>query len=261
MEQEAVRVPPPPRLQRIIRVVLPAFNEEKALVPLTGRIRQMMVFHGLDYEITVVDDGSSDDTLKVAKECAREMPIRILRHLKNAGLGATIRDGLIDAVKNAGEHDIIITMDADNSHTPGLILRMVRLIDEGCDVVIASRFTPGARVLGVSFFRQILSIGASWMVRLLLPIPGVKDFTCGFRAYRADILREAFAKYQTSFIEQEGFQCMVDILLKLRDLDLVFGEVPLIHRYDLKPSSSKMNVGRTVMGTIKLLLSRRFGSR
>jgi dolichol-phosphate mannosyltransferase len=163
----------------------------------------------------------------------------------------------LDAVQRAQEHDIIVTMDADNSHTPGLILRMVRAIDEGCDVVIASRFVSGAQVHGVSLFRRILSRGASLLFQAVLPISGVRDYTCGYRAYRADILRQAFAEYRHAFIEQEGFQCMIDILLKLSLLDLVFGEVPMILRYDLKESSSKMKITSTIQGSLRLLINRR----
>jgi dolichol-phosphate mannosyltransferase len=66
-----------------------------------------------------------------------------------------------------------------------------------------------------------------------MPIRGVRDYTCGYRAYRGRVLRQAFQRYGDDFINQEGFQCMVDILLKLRKMDVIFGEVPLILRYDL----------------------------
>ncbi len=242
---------------RRIRIVLPAYNEENSLAPLLQGIEQAMGFHQFDYEILLVDDGSQDRTLKVSRDNSQRIPLRILQHVKNAGLGATIRDGLFDAVQRADEHDVIVTMDADNSHTPGLILRMVRAVDEGCDVVIASRYADGAQIHGVSLFRKILSLGASWLFRLVLPIPGVKDYTCGYRAYRADILRSAFTRYRQTFVEQDGFQCMVDILLKLRPMNLVFGEVPLILRYDRKRSQSKMKIGSTILGSLKLLARRR----
>jgi dolichol-phosphate mannosyltransferase len=209
--------------------------------------------------VILVDDGSCDGTERLAQERAERIPMLVKRHEVNQGLGATIRDGLFAAAGRAEEGDVVVTMDADDTHTPGLIRRMVRMIDEGHDVVIASRYQPGARSLGVPLVRRFLSAGASLLFRMLLPIQGVRDFTCGYRAYRAEVIQDAMAEHGAAFVEQEGFQCMVDILLKLRRQPLIFGEVPLILRYDTKQSVSKMNVPRTVASTLALLLRARLG--
>jgi len=150
-------------------------------------------------------------------------------------------------------------MDADNTHSPGLIRAMTRRIHEGADVVIASRFRPGADVAGVPLHRRLLSRWASWLFMAFFPIHGVRDYTCGFRAYRGPVLRDAFERYGEEFIDQDGFQCMVDILLKLRRLDVIFAEVPMILRYDRKSGASKMNVLRTTTGTLWLMARRRLG--
>ena len=130
-------------------------------------------------------------------------------------------------------------MDADDTHTPGLILRMVRMIREGHDIVIASRYRSGARVFGLSIGRRFLSWAASWLFRLLFPTPGVRDFTCGYRAYRGSTLHAAISKYGDQFVTAEGFQCMVDVLLKLRRMPVIFGEVPMILRYDRKAGKAR----------------------
>jgi len=152
-------------------------------------------------------------------------------------------------------------MDADNSHPPGLIVRMLQLIGEGHDVVIASRYQPGGRVLGLSFFRGFLSLGAAWMFRLLFPIRRVRDYTCGFRAYKVPVLQRAL-KENPNFVSERGFSCMVDILLKLRTTQppLVMNEVPMVLRYDKKAGASKMRVFRTVKDTLRLLARRRLGN-
>jgi dolichol-phosphate mannosyltransferase len=85
----------------------------------------------------------------------------------------------------------------------------------------------------------------------------VTDFTCGYRAYRAEALQQAYGAYGDTFVDQDGFQCMVDVLLKLRRLPLIFGEVPMILRYDLKRGSSKMRLTRTALKTLRLLWQRR----
>lgn len=243
--------------QKKIWIVLPAYNEEGNLSPLLEKIDESMQDDGFQYEVVLVDDGSQDQTLQVASQYATQMPLRIERHMKNMGLGATIRDGLKLAAENCGDNDIVVAMDCDNTHTPGLIRSMVRLIREGNDVVIASRFQKGAQVRGVPFHRQILSIGMSVLYRTILPIRGVRDYSCGYRAYRGGILREAFKKYGDRFVSQNGFECMVDILLKLRKMDVIFTEVPLILRYDFKIGKSKMDVIQTISQTLSLLLRRR----
>jgi dolichol-phosphate mannosyltransferase len=149
-------------------------------------------------------------------------------------------------------------MDADATHNPGLILRLMRMIIEGHDVVIASRFQPGARVIGLVWYRKLLSILASIIFRITYPIKGVKDYTCGYRAIRADVLKSAMDEYGDRFFDQDGFQALVDILLKLRKRKLLFGETPLILRYDQKGGMSKMNVGRTIKKTLILIVKRFF---
>jgi dolichol-phosphate mannosyltransferase len=160
----------------------------------------------------------------------------------------------------ARDDDIIVTMDSDNTHTPALIADMVRGVREGYDVVIASRFRSGARILGVPLYRRLLSRCASWAFRLAFPTRGVRDFTSGYRAYRAGLLVRAFDTYGEQFVAESGFACTVDILLKLRSLGARMHELPLVLRYDFKYSISKMYVMRTLSETLRLLVARRLGA-
>jgi dolichol-phosphate mannosyltransferase len=258
---ELVRAPRPPhRVSRII-VVLPAYNEEANIGNLLRRIFESLTDENFGFSIIVVDDGSSDRTHQILEEYGRDFPLVVHRHEENQGLGATIRDGLREAAAVASERDIVITMDADESHTPGLMIRMIRMIREGYDVVIASRYQRGSRVYGLGLRRRIMSRAASLLMRVLFPTPGVSDYTCGYRAYRAEALQQAYAQYGDSLVDQDGFQCMVDILLKLRKLPLIFGEVPLILRYDLKLGQSKMRLMKTSVSTLGLLWRRKIGAR
>lgn len=236
------------------RVVLPAYNEEQTLPVLLMRLDRAFAEEGLPGDVLVVNDGSTDGTADAVRSYGGTLPVRLLDLQPNRGLAEAIKAGLLEALKTADDDDIIVTMDADNSHTPGLILRMVRMIREGSDVVIASRYQAGARIRGVSAFRQLLSLGASLLFRLVARVPGVRDYTCGYRAYRAEVLRNAFDHYHDQLIRQTGFGCMAEILLKLKALDPIIHEVPLILRYDLKHSTSKMKVWRTVRETLLMLL-------
>jgi dolichol-phosphate mannosyltransferase len=244
---------------RKVVVALPAFNEEPNLPDLLARIDLALSEVPLAYQILLVDDGSTDRTADVAAEWAEKIHLQVRSHPTNMGLGATLRDGLEWARDVANPQDVIVTMDSDNSHTPELIVRMVRMIREGHDVVVASRFQDGSRVRGVPFSRRVLSRLASWLFRVVFPIKGIKDYTSGYRAYKAGALQDALDNDPT-FFDQDGFQVMVDVLLKLRrNRTLIFGEAPLILRYDMKEGESKMDVGATVSNTLRLIALRRVG--
>lgn len=240
-------------------IVLPAYNEEANLPPLLERIEETLADSGLEGRVVLVDDGSADDTGRIASEFAQRLPLEILTHEVNQGLGATIRDGLTRAAELAAPEDVIVSLDADNSHPPELIPRIVARVREGNDVVVASRYQPGSAIRGVPFLRRVMSWGAGLLFRSIYPVPGVRDYTCGFRGYRARVLQEALERDGERFFDQDGFQCMVDILLKLARRPLVFSEVPLVLRYDLKGGVSKMRVAQTVKKTLSLLLRRRLG--
>ncbi len=238
-------------------MVLPAYNEEDALPQLVDSLVEQLREENREFEILVVNDGSEDRTWEVVEAYSGKAPIRLYNNETNRGLAETLRTGLLEALKLAAKDDIIITMDADNTHPAGLVIRMVRLIREGTEVVIASRYRNGSYVRGVPLPRRFLSYGASWLCRLLFPIRGVRDYTCGYRAYRVTALSQLISRYGEDFISEKGFASMVDILLRLREQQLIFTEVPLILRYDLKPGRSKMNVSRTINETLNLLVRRR----
>ena len=243
----------------MVILTLPAYNEEATLPRLLVAIREAMEENQIAYRVIVVNDGSTDATAKVIRDmAAHEIPLTLVDHDHNRGLGESIRTGLMHALIEATDKDIIVTMDSDNTHGPGLIVRMVRNIREGNDVVIASRYRPGARIIGVPGYRRLLSRVGSLAFRVIFPTPNVRDFTSGYRAYRAGMLRHAFDTYGEEFVAQSGFSCMVDILLKLRRLDAIMSEVPLVLRYDLKEGVSKMLVVRTIFETLGLMLRRRF---
>src|SRR5215475_6691888 len=123
-----------PRERRTVYVVLPVYNEEARIGSLLEHIDEAMDDAGIAYRVLLVDDGSRDSTANIIERYAQHMPITMMRHEVNLGLGATIRDGLLAAARTASAADIIVTMDADDTHAPGLVLRMVRMISEGHDV-------------------------------------------------------------------------------------------------------------------------------
>jgi dolichol-phosphate mannosyltransferase len=208
----------------------------------------------LVFEAIVVNDGSVDDTLCVARSQAALMPLTIVDHGRNRGLGEAMKSGLLKASALAGLQDVIVMMDADNTHSPKLVGSMVNKIGEGYDLVVASRFVDGGKQVGLRMHRRILSRSASMLLSVLFPISGINDYSCGYRAYSSAIIRKSLETYGTSFIEEQGFTCLLDLLLKLRRLGIRSCQVPLVLRYDHKLSASKMRIMQTILRYLRLIM-------
>ena len=238
-------------------VVLPAYNEEGGLPDLLSAIEHVFAINGREYHIIVVDDASTDLTAEIARQAAAELPLTLVQHKTNQNLSGALRTGFETAIKFAEPHDVIITMDGDNTHPPAIINSLLQKIAEGYDVMIASRFQPGSRAYGVPISRAFTAFSARLLFKLIMPIPAVRDYTCGYRAFRANVLRDSMKYYGDQWVSEKGFSCMVDVLLKMRRFNYIMGEVPMLLRYDQKEGASKMKVLKTIGQTIKLLLSRR----
>ncbi|MGE5508704.1 MAG: glycosyltransferase family 2 protein [Chitinophagales bacterium] len=239
----------------MISFVLPAYNEEANLPPLLEKIAAVMAESGRLYRVVAVNDGSRDRTPQVLSELSARIPIEVVTHPINLGLPQTILDGLRYASQGCDPGDIVITMDADNTHEPRYALELIRRVEEGCDVAIASRYRPGAAEVGLSAHRRFLSKAVNVMLAACLPIPGVRDYTCGYRAYRASLLQQLFAVYGERLIESTTFSAMAEILLKAGFLGLAAGEIPLVLRYDQKAGASKMRVVRTILDYLRMIAS------
>lgn len=232
-------------------VVLPAFNEEASLPPLLHRLAD--VARTEEVTVWVVDDGSADATVAVAEAGYGGLDVRVVRHLVNLGLGRAVQSGLRAALEEAGPDDVVVVMDADDTHDPALIRALQAEITAGADVAICSRFVPGGDDRTAPFGRRLLSRGAAQLFHRALDVDGVRDFTSGYRAYRASLLARASAHWGERLIEEQGFACMVELLLKLRHCRPVITEVPLALRYDRKQGPSKLKLRRTVVQYLKLL--------
>lgn len=238
----------------MIYVMLPAYNEEKALPVLLDSFSRLFRESELPYKVVVVDDGSVDRTASIAERYARNMPLELLKHGVNKGLGAAMRTGLSRVAKISTATDLVVTMDADNTHNPDILLRMLKKMEEGADVVIASRYETGGDEVGLKLHRKILSRGASFLLDICFKVEGAKDYTCGYRMYRCSVLKNAFNRYGENFIVENGFVCMAEILVKVAYLPARVAEVPLVLRYDLKEGTSKMKKLKTIMRYLRFIV-------
>jgi dolichol-phosphate mannosyltransferase len=246
----------------VIWVIFPAWNEEKVIRPTL--LELWKAYRGRDeaYTAVLVDDGSTDRTVAQAQaavaESGGEMKLQVLSHTVNQGLGAGLRTGIYWVLDHAADDDVLVTLDADNTHPPALIPELVKRVRAGADLSIASRYRAGAEVHGVPGHRRALSDIASVLFSTIYPIPGVKDYTCCFRAYRIPLLRRARAVYGEQLCTARGFEAVMDLLLRLGPLDMKVDEMGFVLDYGDRVGQSKMKVFKTIRSTLSLLVKRRW---
>ena len=232
--------------------VLPAYNEEESLPNLLKRIADLKSSHNVKVNVVVVNDGSTDNTATLAEQNSKNLNLTLVNHEKNMGLGQAVQTGIKEALSQAGSNDIILIMDADDTHDVSLMDEMINKIEDGADIVIASRFVEGGNDQSAPPFRRMLSRGASVVFKTILPLNKINDFTSGFRAYRVSLLNKASFHWGETLILEQGFACMVELLLKLRHWNPNIVEIPFYLRYDRKLGASKLKLFKTLMQYLKL---------
>jgi len=239
----------------MIWIGLPAYNEQERIGHLLMDISKSLKRGHQQYNIVVYDDGSRDKTVQtVLAEKKHGVNVDIIEGKVNKGLAHALTRLIAHCTGLSGIDDVIIIMDADATHNPEHMNRMINYIRDGFDVIIASRYTPYSRMRGLAWHRRIFSNVANMAFRLLFPIRGIRDYTCAYRAYTSKILKLAQELYSDRLIEEDSFACMAELLIKLRKLDIIACEIPLILRYDKKIGPSKMNVAVTVLRTLNLFI-------
>lgn len=237
-----------------VLIGLPAYNEETGIANVLKNISQFRNVSRYTIEVLVVNDGSTDRTVQVIQDFARDhLFVKMINHAENKGLGEAIKTILRYTTENMADDDVLVTMDADNTHSPLLIESMIgKLISHELDLVVASRFTNGGCELGLRALRKFYSRGAMCFFKIFFPIKNLNDYSSGFRAYRVNTIREAQNRWR-DLITTNGFDCMAEIAAKFSRMGIRAGEIPLILNYELKEGESKMKVARTVRGYFSLL--------
>ena len=226
--------------------LLPAYNEAEGIVTQLETIRRLMERRGFVYEVVVVDDGSRDATNRLVREMRDKMPIRLLEHPRNLGVGKAFSTGLAHLADVVRDDDIIVTMDADNTQNLKSVEFMVQKINEGYDIVLGSCLATGGMMIGIPWHRFMFTLGCNTLYRILFHIKGIHTYTGFYRAHSGHAIKRAQAHFGDTLIESDGFVVMAELLIKFRALLLFITEVPVIMRYDLKRGMSKMRVSRTI---------------
>lgn len=243
-----------------ILMALPCYNEAENLPDLLKGFESLNFRYGSVFEVKVIviDDCSKDNTAEVLKNLSLELDFKVVRHEVNKNLMGGINTAFNLFHENMSDPCPAVgyaLMDGDNTHSPFHLIEMLPKIYQGFDVVVASRYRPGSRVCGVSWWRQILSFGVAVMFRVLRNVQGVWDYSCGYRLYSPRIVKEIKTRLPGDVVKEKSFACMVEILVKLSIVGAKCTEVPMLLRYDQKLGESKMEFRKTILGTFKQLLT------
>lgn len=208
--------PPPPD----VSFVIPAYNEAQRLPESFSRLRSYLDRGMLQYEVIVVDDGSSDGTGEVVAQWMRQWPAVRLIKSEHLGKGGAVRAGVLAAY---GAY--VALADADFSMPPEQFDRFSLAEQTDYDVAIGSREAAGARRFDEPVYRHIMGRVFNALVRALL-LPGIQDSQCGFKCMRRDVAVE-LCQYQT--VNGWGFDVELLYIARLRNYRIV--EVPISWYY------------------------------
>lgn len=212
-----------------VTVVLPTFNEKDNL----EEIATAIVSQG--FRLLVVDDASPDGTGDLAARMAQDNKlIDVLHRKRKEGLGPAYRAGFDRAL--ASDPEAVVEMDADFSHDPSDIPRLVEALDDGADLVIGSRYVPGGATPDWPALRRMVSRGGNLYARRMLGTP-IRDMTAGFRAFTRAALEQL--PYENAQASGYGFQ--VEMAWRAHTAGLTVAEVPVIFR-DRTSGTSKMGL-------------------
>jgi dolichol-phosphate mannosyltransferase len=231
-----------------IHLLLPAYNEEANIAERIVGISETMRETGFgNFRILVVDDGSTDRTGEIlAEEKSRNPMVDFIRLPRNQGPGAAFRAGFDALLDQGADNDIIITMDADNTHNVKTIRLLLNKLDEGYEVVVASGWADGGMMIGIPFLRWVFTFGCNRLYRLLFPIRGVTCYTGFFKGFRVSALREVRTRYGGEIIRCHGFAAMAELTVRCRRIPLFCAEVPFLMRFDARKGVSNIRILRTI---------------
>lgn len=199
-------------------VVIPTFNERENLPLILNRLHTARP----DVHVLVVDDDSPDGTGQLADELATAQPdwIHVMHRTTKGGLGAAYLSGFGWGLSH--DYSVMVEMDADGSHAPEQLHRLLDAVDAGADLAIGSRYIDGGTVRNWPRRRKALSKTANTYSRLMLGID-VNDITAGYRAYRKEVLHTV----DLSAVDSKGYCFQIDLTWRTVKNGFVVVEVPI----------------------------------
>jgi dolichol-phosphate mannosyltransferase len=235
-------------------VIVPVYNEESNIQALFDAFSSLhKEFSGrFNMIFILVDDGSQDKTVEVARTFGIGLRLDVLAHGVNKGPGAAFATAFSSLAGRLSEADWVITMEGDNTSRHELIRQMLTRTEEGFDVVLASPYMYGGGFTQTSFLRKLLSSGANLLVRDLLDIRGILTVSSFFRLFRGSAILRMHRVFGVGVVERLGFESMVEMVMKMTMLRLSISEVAMQLDSSRRHGKSKMKIFRTIGGYLAL---------
>jgi Glycosyltransferases involved in cell wall biogenesis len=224
----------------MLYICIPAYNESPTIGLLLWRIRKVFEEHPREYEIVVLDDGSTDATAETLKSYADSLPLTVLHHETRRGYAAAL-DTLSRTVAKGTRYprrDAMVIMQADFTDQPEHIPELVKLFEGGADMVVAER--PAGNDGAPAAVRRLRRV-APWLVRPMVKVPGVHDSLGTFRLYRIAVMRDVIrASESVPIVQWSGWAANAELLVKAAPFCRRIETVPLGARYDLRPRATRV---------------------
>ncbi|MDO8734871.1 MAG: glycosyltransferase family 2 protein, partial [Elusimicrobiota bacterium] len=141
--------------------IIPIYNESENIPILLSKIKKLMEDKSFRYKIIAVNDGSTDNSLYIIQEQSKHIPIKICNHTANWGPGKAFLTGFTAALEIANDDDVIVTLESDNTSDLTILPEMISKLNNGNDVVLASCYASGGKVLNTIFYRRFISWSAN----------------------------------------------------------------------------------------------------
>jgi dolichol-phosphate mannosyltransferase len=213
-------------------LILPTYNEAENVDALVRAALAQLATMSLEHTVLVVDDGSPDGTGDIADSLAGEhSQVRVMHRPAKHGLGHAYLAGFADALAHGA--DLILEMDADFSHDPADLPRLIAAAD-AADLVLGSRYVPGGGVENWGALRRTLSRGGSWYARVLLGVP-VRDLTGGFKCFNRRVLETI----DLDDVHSDGYGFQIELTYRAIQAGFTVAEVPILFR-ERREGHSKM---------------------